>query len=316
MHRLENGFPIGSVCHAWGTTIATFHMETGHRSTHSNGPTIIACSEALGIGTLCAELTAPRPDRPVTQLCYQLAPITGDPLPDPDVFAQPLTKLLGRARESSTYELPSDGDPSGSVRFYANWDAGDFSVGLSLYGAPRQTQFGPAYGCLWLSWAPAKAAQPYLAEWRARTKELAAREPLDIAGFSFGAAQMPVFGFGGSKANSARREADNVLYHPELLPTPRSIAALTSDHGATFWRFGNANWCASTAWDTLVLTTGEPIDISWNDVAPAKGGGFSEIAIERWAVRDWHGSPAVRDAVAYIERMSGQRVNHVTGYDC
>jgi hypothetical protein len=320
MQRLDSGFPFGSRRYRWGTTFEQLVAETAaggrHRSAHS---VIVPCAEALGLAAISVEATAPRSDRPVIQLCYQLAPVAGDALPNPAVFAIPLSGAFGEPRNASQYELPESGDPSGSVRFHAGWDAGDFSVGLSLYGAPRTTEFGPAPGCLWLSWSPVRAAEPYLSERRARARELAAQEPADIAGFRFGLAQLPVFGGSAAEPGDGEallREANCALYHPELLPTPPAISALVGDRGAAFWRCGDGRLCASTAWDTIVFAAETPVEISWHDIAPAKGGGFSEIAIGGWSVRDLHGSRSIRDAVEHLGAMAGLHVKHLTGYDC
>jgi hypothetical protein len=318
MHSLEDGFWVGSRTCRWGVTFAELAAEMtsidDQRTSHSfTAP----CDEALGLSTISVEATASRSDRPVTQLCYQLAPVAGEVLPDRDIFTGPLSNAFGDPRTATEYDLPASGEPSGSVRYYAGWDVGDFSVGLSLYGAARRTEFGSAPGCIWLSWSPVKAARPYLAEWRERGRELAGEEPADIAGFRFQAEQLPVFGNGGKKdsAEAALREANIALYHPELLPTPLAISALVGKHGAMFWRRKDGRWCASTCWDTICFGAEESA-VSWNDIAPAKGGGFSEIAIGRWSVRDWHNSRPVRDAVDHLETICGVRVNHVTGYDC
>ncbi|MEX0957089.1 MAG: hypothetical protein WDZ83_17990 [Rhizobiaceae bacterium] len=313
MESLDSGFAIGGRRHAWGITLTELVAIQNDVTFPSETCVLAPCGEALGLAATSAEATAPRPDRPVLQIKYELAPVDGVPLPDPAVFAGHLTERFGAPGETSEYEIPTNGDTSGSVRFYSNWKAGDCSVGLSLYGAPRQTSHGLGPGCLWLSWSPVKAAQPYLGEWRARAGELARRQPADIIGFRFGATQFPVFG-GGREA--AWREANYALYHPELLTTPPSIAALIGENGAAFWRYGDDNWCASTAWDTAVLQTDTAVEIRWNDIAPAKGGGFSEIAIGGWSVRDYHGSRPIRDALDRLKTTGGVRIEHLTGYDC
>jgi hypothetical protein len=313
MESLNTGFVFGARRYAWGTTLAELAAHEGHADRGADRPATAPCAEALGLATISAEATAPRPDRPVLQIKYELAPVGGAPLPDPAVFAAPLSQRFGAPGASSGYDIPTSGDPSGSVRFHAGWNACDCSIGLSLYGAPRQTSHGTGPGCLWLSWSPVKAAEPYVGEWRARAGRLARRQPADIVGFRFRATQIPVFG-GGKDA--ALREANYALYHPELLPTPPSIAALVGGNGAAFWRYGESHWCASTVWDTAVLRTDTAVQICWNDVAPAKGGGFSEIAIGRWSVRDYHGSRAIREALDKLETMPGVSINHLTGYDC
>lgn len=313
MESLGSGFAIGGRHYPWGVTLADLTAIQGDVTFPSETCASAPCSEALGLAAIGAKATAPRPDRPVLQIKYELAPVEGAPLPDPEIFVGQLTERFGAPVESSEHGIPRGGDPSGRVRFHAGWNAGDCSIGLSLYGAPRQTSHGSGPGCLWLSWSPVKAAEPYIGEWRARARELALQEPAGITGVQFAAKQFPVFG-GGQEA--VTREASYALYHPELLPTPPSIAALIGENGAAFWRHGESNWCASTAWDTAVLRTDTAVEICWNDVAPAKGGGFSEIAIGRWSVRDYHGSRSIREALDSLESMPGASIKHLTGYDC
>jgi hypothetical protein len=317
MESPDIDFAFGARRHAWGTTLSELSAAGGVGDTSRDSAITTSNGAALGLATIGAEATAPRADRPIIQLCYQLAPVAGEARPGPSAFTEPLNEAFGDPQTAEEYDLPESGEPSGSVRFYAGWNAGDFAVGLSLYGAPRRTEFGLAPGCLWLSWSPVKAAQPYLAEWRDRARELADAEPADIAGFRFAAPQLPLFGEGGKKngKDAVLREANCVLYYPEVLPTPPAISSLVGAHGAALWRRDGAQWCASNRWDTICFDRNET-SISWHDIAPAKGGGFSEVAIGAWTVRDWHDSRQIRSAVEHLENFCGVHVNHVTGYDC
>ena len=64
------GFRIGASFHPWGTlfdAVAPGHVDPGYASVE------LPCRSAYGFATVYAEPTAPRPDRPVTTVAYELA---------------------------------------------------------------------------------------------------------------------------------------------------------------------------------------------------------------------------------------------------
>ena len=154
MDDIDRGFRIGGRRFDWGMTADEAARQLGvvqRRDGVRRWRRIeVGCGPTWGFDTVSAELTSQGDDRPVTALKYELAARPDDPKPDARHWVEPLSTMLGAPSDTRHDEPPAGADPSGSVRFYASWPAGDQSVGLSLYGAPRATAYGPAAGCLWL----------------------------------------------------------------------------------------------------------------------------------------------------------------------
>jgi hypothetical protein len=103
---------------------------------------------------------------------------------------------------------------------------------------------------------------------------------------------------------------------PELVLTPPAIAgrlapttfALWSDSAATHWHL-------STARSTVLLGGPETSRVHFYDIAPARGGGFTEIGTASWSVRDAHGSSSMKDALEALEAMPGLQIDRHAGHD-
>jgi len=313
MEDLASGFPIDGRVFPWGTTLAAvaakLNLPIGDAPAIGYHAGRTACTTAFGFVTLGVEITAAGSTRPVTGLCYELAPPAGAVLPGPAVWLTPLTGWLGKPDQAGDCPLPPHGDPSGCVRYHANWRGHGYSVAISLYGALRDVAGGRSAGCLWLSWSAPAAAAPFLDERLAAAADLAAlaAAPVDLHKFTLILEQQPRY----------RDDADYALSAPHLLPTPKTIKAGLGSHGFAICRIGGGTrWCLSTRWDSIVFGIGQPVVVDWYDVLPAKGGGFSEIAVDGWSVRDVAGSRIIGEALAALGAVPGVAVRHDQSYDC
>lgn len=319
MHDIDRGFRIGDRHFAWGITADeaadALHIPRDEGRGSRWRRIEVACRPTWELETISAELTAHGADRPVTALKYELMAVDGDIRPDPARWAEPIAAMLGEPATSGYHELPASGDPSGSVRFYASWPAGSQSVGLSLYGAPRKVDHGLAAGCLWLNWSTEAAARPFLAEWQGRARALVTEAACHSGIVTFVLSEPHVGGL--ARQNDKDRDSVYALDAPQLLPTPPSIASQLGKRGIGFWRSGDQRrWYASNGIDTIAFDMGRPVEIDVYDVKPAKGGGYIEIAVDGWSVRDIYGSRAVDDAVEALRTIPGVRIRKVDGHDC
>lgn len=318
MQDIAEGFRVGATLFPWGILLGdiagTLGIELEEASRHGWRHVEVVCEQTYGLDTFIVSMTSHGFDRPVTALSYEIAPADQT---DPAVWMAPLMRMLGTPQTAETYDLPAHANPSGCVRFYASWSKGDQSAGLSLYGAPRRTSHGLAVGCLWLNWAIVPAARPFLAAWRERSEELA-RQALGHSGIvTFHLSVEPGPAVAEARQGVLARDSAHALGAPQLLPTPESIARRLGARGIGFWRSGDySRWHASTCWDTVSFNIGAPVEVDWYDIAPAKGSGFSEIAIDGWSARDINGSRAIVDAVAALKTIPGVTVRRVDGYDC
>jgi hypothetical protein len=324
MENPEKGFVIGERFVPWGTTLEEACRLLGApagQGGYSPHDIQLPCASVYGFPAVSACLTAPAANRPIISAAFELAPAIGaPPMPDPEYWMPQLLERLGPPARVNRSEIPSYADPAGCVPFYAGWDLADTGVGLSVYGGLRQADGGESAGTLWLSWSEQRAAQPYLEEWRARVARLATmaeqtsqlqRFVLDLPQHAYGLA--PPF----TPQALAARQARICLYQPALLDTPAPIASQLKSNSFALWSSGmHGIWCASTRHDSVTFKLGQPVQVAWIELQPAKGPGYSGLEIEGWTVYAGPGSRAVREAAQMLGRFSGVSVKQQGGYDC
>ena len=150
MDNWASGFLIGEALYPWGTLFdaaAPGRVQSGYASVK------LPCRSAYGFATVYAEPAAARPDRPVTTVTYELADTGTAPR---YLFAE-LVKRLGQPDEVTRDDSPEPPNEN-TVVLHANWHRDKARIGLSLYGARRPSDFGDAFGALYLSWADQDAA--------------------------------------------------------------------------------------------------------------------------------------------------------------
>ena len=182
MDDTTEGFRLGEAgFFPWGTRFDAVVRDfegTGYASRP------LTCSEAYGFATRSAEPSAPRPDRPVLTVTYELAATAK---PARDLFA-PLVMRLGAPQKVERDELSPHASSPDHVVLHANWKTADgIPVGLSLYGAPRATRFGDSAGSFYLSWGDLEAAAaPWIEEWHTANEAVAqaAQSPGSITRYS------------------------------------------------------------------------------------------------------------------------------------
>jgi hypothetical protein len=303
MDDWTSGFRIGEAFHPWGTLFdvaAPGRVDQGYASVE------LPCRSAYGFATVYAEPTAPRPDRPVTAVAYELANTGTTPR---SLFAE-LVKRLGPPDDISRDDSPEQLNEN-SVVLHANWKRGKVDIGLSLYGAPRPSDFGDGLGKLYLSWSePDAAAAPFLAEWTAASQAaVAAAASARIKVFAL---QYALYGDDAEPLSPTGL----ALSMPDLLVTPPTIAARLSPTTFALWSDAAAvHWHLSTGRSTVRLGGGETSTVQFLDIAPARGGGYAELGVGPWAVRDVHGSTSIKDAVVALEAVPGLKIERHSGHD-
>jgi hypothetical protein len=299
----SHGFRIGDRLFPWGTRfdeVVPGAHEQGYASRE------LPCREAFGFPTVYAEVTAARPDRPVMTTAYELSTA----LAPTDCFA----RLVGALGQPDT--IDRDGEEQGagsphSVVLYATWERGAVSFAVSLYGAPRDSDFGPGIGKLYLSWSNlAAAAKPFADAWRAANEvlERAAQAPEGQPAFFTVAWDIFDTEYPPDDADS------RALNQPTLLTTPKPVADRLGTKAFALWRGGGA-WHLSHGRDTIVLGSPPHDKVAVLEIAPARGGGRAAIEVGPWQVRDAYGSRSIADAAAALERIPGLSVERHQDHD-
>ena len=314
----DSGFDASGHWFRWGTTLDGVARALDIMPEDSSPVIGIGCESVFGLEALHLDISAPARDRPVTSLCFQLAPAADAIAASPDPWRTRLDNLLGPPL--SVDEEPQRACHPGAVVFYARWPAGNIEVGLSIYGALRACAGGQAAGCVWISWSVVEAAVPYLAEWQARCNALSEAAPAaaDILVYRLGWELPARF---GSETDGVSGDphgiATNVLYAPRILRTPPSVSDLVGSHGVALWRTSDRHsWALSTGTETVSFGIGETVEIAFNDIRPAKGAGCYEISVAGWSIRDCHGSNAIRRILADLAAVPGVTITTTEGYDC
>jgi hypothetical protein len=297
MDDTAQGFRIGDTFHPWGTlfdAVASGVVEAGYAITE------IPCAQAYGFATVSAVIAAPRPDRPIMGLAYQLS-ASGSPAKD--VFAQLVVRL--GAPTSIDREEGNAGNES-AVVLHAQWSRGDVAFALSLYGAVRPSDFGDGIGALYVNWDNVDAASaPFIDAWRAATQELATAATAAATVHTFAVAY-PINPLPGPAC----------LHHPEILETPAPIAARLGKQGFALWSDATGTrWHLSTAADSIVLGGPDSSIVQVLEIEPAKGGGFAGIEVGPWSVRSAWLSRAIADAARELEKLPGLTVERHQGHD-
>lgn len=297
MDDTAQGFRIGAAFHPWGTlfeAVAPGAVDAGYASTE------LPCVSAYGFATVHAGITAPRPDRPVMGLAYELA---ASGATAKEIFAQLVIRLGAPAKVDRDEGNVGNSD---SVVLHAQWSRGDVAIALSLYGAPRPSDHGDGLGKLYLSWGDIDAASaPFLSAWRAANADLAqaALSAATVHTFSVAYEINPLL-------------EPRCLHHPEILETPPSIAARLGPTGFALWSdAAGTRWHLSTASDSIVLGGPASSAVQVIEIEPAKGGGFAAIEVGPWSVRSSRLSRAIADAARELEKLPGLTVTRHTGYD-
>jgi hypothetical protein len=308
MDDTATGFRLGEAgFFLWGTRFDAVVRDfegTGYASRP------LPCGEAYGFATRSAEPSAPRPDRPVLTVTYELAATANSAR---DLFA-PLVIRLGAPLTIERDELSPHASSPDHVVLYATWKTTDgIPIALSLYGAPRTTRFGDSAGSLYLSWGDLEAAAaPWIDHWKTANEAVAqaARSPGRIERFSV------AYDVRASDSGNPHRIASRCLNAPELLDTPRSIAHGLGDKGFALWSdAAGTRWHLSTAACTIVLGQAETSLVRVARVEPARGGGFSSIDIGGWWARDAWQSRAIDAAVRALKRVPGLTIEQSSGHD-
>jgi hypothetical protein len=302
MDECARGFRIGEVLHPWGTrfdALVADDVGDGYASRD------LPCSAAYGFETIYAEVTAAGADRPVTGVAYELANV----LQPKDVFAR-LVIRLGQPDQVDRGEVPPSSHASSSVVLHASWKRGTYTVGLSIYGAPRPSSFGDGLGKLYVSWADTQAAAaPFIAEWTAANEALARASA--TASPTVFAVRYPIF----DPAHEPPSPSTRALATPELFETPREAARRLGTRAFALWQDDVGSWYLSTGRDSVRLGGPDTSTVQVLDIAPARGGGYSALEVGSWRVHDAYRSSAIADAAAALERVPGLRIERHTGHD-
>ena len=105
------------------------------------------------------------------------------------------------------------------------------------------------------------------------------------------------------------------LSTPELLLTPPTIAARLGP--TTFALWSDAAAALASVDRAIDRAPGRRRDLAGAipRIAPARGGGYAELGVGPWSVRDAPGSASLKAAVAALECLPGLQIERHSGHD-
>jgi hypothetical protein len=302
----------------WGTTLAELRAllkarGLDHASPHDEflrG----RCRQACGFPAISFQeegLTAE--NRPLCSLTYHLAPYdAGVEVADPRFWADPITAALGEPIECHEADAEErEGAGEGSVLYYARWQAGVLTIGLSVFGGQRPEATGHAAAYLYLSWTDAEAAaRPYLAEIAATEERLEAiaAGKIEFQVFKLQRKQSPAC----EGDDVAARRQQRALRGDGLFDTPAAWHRQLKDNQAAFWQSADGTaWGLANRWDTILFQRGEAgMEVRWWNILPGRFEGSMEFQLGALTLNDEPSSRALRELVERVGRQLGRKLEY------
>ncbi len=309
-----DGFDTGLKVLPWGTSLQDAlaqlptAIETDFRSAKFQP------AQAFGLaGIVSLTLRAPAPDRPVMQVSYELAEYTSD-----DELLKDIARILGLPAQSAAH------NPALGVKFVAHWHVPGFTVGLSIYTAPRETDEGLAAAVFYIHWDDLlAAAAPYLESmietenWltvRAQHAEIIWQGMLEVDQHPY--QPMPTRNVAPHLLDVAQLRAARCLRRRLLIQTPASLRESISAGQVLIWKDVREHlWCISTRYETVCFKWGWPVAATHVNLLPAKGPGGASFSISDLQLVSSADSPGLARLAAFLQQNLPVQVQFIEELD-
>jgi hypothetical protein len=318
-----NGFQLGTTDYVWGTTLAEALAHHPPLAADQRSATFAAMA-LPGLPVLSATIRAPAADRPVLQVWYDMP---YDPHTASDAaLLQLLTPLLGTPTSQTHHPPTSVAHQSAHVRCVFGWSLPGVHVGVSIFGAPRRTPQGLVLAALYADWedeiAAAAPFRPALAQADAQLA-LWAADASALGCFTLVVAQAPFYvaNYRASNPHRARsdetlRSAQRCLYKPRLRQTPDQLARQLRSEQVLLWSNPTVQvWGVSTSADTVCFASDEVVFASFTQLAPARGPGQTQLAIDELTLIDQVQSGGLASLVKCLQTHGLALVSSITADD-
>ena len=288
------------------------------------------CSSVYGLAAKECEIRAPFEDRPTLQVHYEIAPIPTvffEKMNTP--FLKQMEKALGKPYKTENLytqpDLRKENLP-GIVVFSAKWLIDGIRVSLSVYGAVRNNDSGPAAAGIFIDYLDeVEISKPFRKRTEAFENRLAKliTKDIDIKTFKLQHAQKP-FRIADhnledphlAEKDMELRAAQLALYRRELYQTPAAISSKLKANEIGYYEVAELDKIfISNKWDTTFLKPGQYSELTFWDILPARGPGRRELDLKELNIEDAKGSLILLDLVAQIEKDTGQKIEMRIAYD-
>jgi hypothetical protein len=326
-YDMSTGFWTGKAFFSWGTEYQELieRLEIAKQSQANWCMCAIKMDEGYGFKLLLGEFRAPRPNRPVLQASYEIDAVGEqiDQFKNCEYFSARISKTLGPAFEEKHHQLfTGPAYASGQVKFTARWRSGGASLGISLYGAPRDVMGGRAVGSLWLNWEDERqAAKPYLPEFadrEIRLRQLIQRSDV-VTVIALESQPEPAGKFPGEQGPFDLELARSRMAVRKALSlqTPREIQSRLSPNEVMLWKSAaTSDWGLSTYYDTVSFTGSQETIVKLVRLTPAKGSGSTSFNVGDLYLQGSCDSPQITSLADALRQMPNTTVNYEEYPDC
>ncbi|MFT5193025.1 MAG: hypothetical protein ACI9EW_000169 [Cellvibrionaceae bacterium] len=319
------GYPI-----SWGTTLLELKaLLAGEHLIQSNihhqYPVLhIECKIAYGFGAIEFEADAPEYDLPVQRVRYKLTPpFEHYAQPQPDFWLPKMTGTLGKPAEEYKNPYVNLAMPSSSVVYNYKWNVEDVEIAISIWGGVRQEVTGLSAAGLYINWTNViKAAEPTIDKNLAMEKKLEqyAADVTALHIFKLNNQQEPYFRKLDTSfkppADEKVRRAQRTLHRSNLMDTPSKIKEYLADNEIAIWQIEEgARFVVSNMWDSVVIDPHTHQQVSWDNLLPAKGGGYMSFTLSHLTLHDKSSSKKLTAVVEKIQELLLQPIKCHESYD-
>lgn len=308
------GFRIDDLLLPWGTTHAALRQALAARVDADAGPSggdLLRCADACGFAAIALECGPGSERQPLRVLTWQLAPYDPKrPVADPRHWTDAIVAALGPPQDVQEADAEErEGAGEGTVLYYANWESGDWSVGLSVFGGQRPETHGVSAAYLYLSWNDTdSAARALLPQVQQRQQRV---DAISGGGVEWIRQQLqyeinPIC----SAEDAASRLLERALSDGPHCDTPKAWAGRLGDKDVAFWRRSDGSaWGLCSRHDTLLFERGQTdVEVNWHNRLPNRFGGQMELDIGGLHLMDQHSSKALTALATEIGRSLGRRL--------
>jgi hypothetical protein len=331
---LTSCFYVGDEVVEWGAKfedLATTHFESAESldprwKTFDGGRFFDIKMSAVHLGSAFK-------NGPITQVFYDIAHIKHEPFFECQrKIHEHFIRGLGRPHHGDHMLIKRKHAFEGEIIGNSEWRNGSVRLGLSWFGAARNSGHSQSCGMFYVDWDDELAiARPYLSAWQSKREKFESIQSSDffLLGSLFVLPQTTQvrqsfhFDARNPSLNVHLQNAQRAIYSPNLLSTSRQLNSLVVRDAEKIFCWNspeNSCWGISNCFDTAYFSEGQVVNLSWDKVRPAKGPGGHYLSFGDLSVSLPYGDPIIEAEIQQffelVSQINGVVADVRDGSDC
>lgn len=317
--RQEN-FQIGEIKFKWGDTLSDIKSQLSenvlaveNENKYSKNKTLkIQLPGIWSIKTNTCEFSSPESDRLINNISIGISASENKQ----EQIIQTLENHLG---PKSTDHI-GDNYGSGSVVKNCTWKYYNCHVGVSIYGGIRQENNEESIGHLYIHLDDINILDSlYTSHLRDIESSLTNKFDLEsIESFKMEKKQWITWSMENQKypdlSPNFISRALNGFHKREIFKTPEQVQNAINEFEVAIWKSTSDAYFLSNYWETIRLT--KPINTSWVNALPAKGGGYCTVSIGDLRINNEHSRPETKALINKVEKLLDTEIKCHQDHDC